>query len=176
MTARLIRDSSSSATVAVCSLFIDIRCSRSCQQITVYGRADQTPFPILVGSWKMVWLTRISCLFIKQTVIAFSCSNVKLLFTHFIVDRIRIYAGCVHHAGCCRSPLTGLSASISLRCFLNRALPLSEIAEFHTVVACILCQRNRQAERADNAAAWNIQRGNHGILDIRLSFYAPHLR
>ena len=39
-------------------LIIDIRCGWSCQQITVYGRADQNTLPILVGSWKMVWLTR----------------------------------------------------------------------------------------------------------------------
>ena len=149
-------------------LIIDIRCGWSCQQITVYGRADQNTLSHPGRKLENGMADQISRLFIKQTVIAFSGSNVKLLFTYFIVDRIRIYACRVYHTGCFDIPLVCLDP-ISLCCFLN-VLYLSQKAEFHTVVAGILCQGNRQAKRADNAAAWYIQRGNHGILNIRFHF------
>ena len=92
----------------------------------------------------------------------------KLLFTHKIMNLIGINNGCIHHAGCVDLALTSFQ-HIALRFFFNR-FHLCQKLEFHSIVTGILCQRNRQTERADNAAARNIQRCYHGIFDIRLSF------
>ena len=57
--ARLIRESSSSATVAVCSLFSISVAVGPVSRFPCTVGLTKTPLPILVGSWKMVWLTRL---------------------------------------------------------------------------------------------------------------------
>ena len=134
--------------------------------VAVNGRADQNALAELAGQLEDGMRDEAARILVQQAVIAAPRRDVQLAGRYHVVQHVRIDARGVDDIARFKIAVIGVDRPIAV--LPRKAGDFGIELEFHAVVKGILCQRNGQIERADDAAGRRPECGDGVFRHVRL--------
>ena len=145
---------------------VDVDGRRADNGVAVDRRADQHALAELAGQLEDGMRDEIAGILVQQAVIAAPRRDVQLARRDHVVQHVRIDARRVDHVPRFKIAVVRVDGPEAV--LPGKAGDFGVELEFHAVVERILCQRDRQIERADDAAGRGPERGDRVLRHVRL--------